>query len=371
MRGWRLVHSWTSLACTGFLLMLCLTGLPLIFQEEIDRWTGAAIEVPALPAGTPHAVPSRVLQAGLDAYPGLVAQFMVWPEDEPDIVLLNLAARRPAPRGTQRIVAVDARTAEVLGEKRIYEGVMRAIHTLHADMFLGLPGRLFLGLMGLLLLAALVSGTVLYGPVMRRMAFGTIRRERRRIRWLDLHNLIGIVTLAWAFVVGATGVVNTWTELAVGLWQRDQVAAMTAPYRHLPPPGSLASMDDIVAAARAAAPGMAPAFLAFPGMPSAGPRHFMVALRGESAVARRLLKPVLVDAGTARLVGAGDLPWYMTAILLAQPLHFGDYGGLPLKILWALFDLATIAVLVTGLYLWAARRRAEHRGRSAGLEAVP
>jgi uncharacterized iron-regulated membrane protein len=37
-------------------------------------------------------------------------------------------------------------------------------------------------------------------------------------------------------------------------------------------------------------------------------------------------------------------------------LHFGDYGGMPLKILWALFDLATIVVLISGLYLWFARR---------------
>jgi uncharacterized iron-regulated membrane protein len=47
----------------------------------------------------------------------------------------------------------------------------------------------------------------------------------------------------------------------------------------------------------------------------------------------------------------------MQMLFLAQPLHFGDYGGLPLKILWALFDLATIAVLSSGLYLGLGRRR--------------
>ena len=33
---WAAVHKWTSLVCTAFLLMLCLTGLPLIFHDEID-----------------------------------------------------------------------------------------------------------------------------------------------------------------------------------------------------------------------------------------------------------------------------------------------------------------------------------------------
>ena len=36
IRAWGWIHKWTSLVCTLFLLMLCLTGLPLIFHDEID-----------------------------------------------------------------------------------------------------------------------------------------------------------------------------------------------------------------------------------------------------------------------------------------------------------------------------------------------
>ena len=38
-------------------------------------------------------------------------------------------------------------------------------------------------------------------------------------------------------------------------------------------------------------------------------------------------------------------PLFKPLLLLSQPLHFGDYGKLPLKVLWALLDLLTIAVL--------------------------
>lgn len=38
LRTWYLVHKWTSLISTIFLLMLCLTGLPLIFHEEIEHY---------------------------------------------------------------------------------------------------------------------------------------------------------------------------------------------------------------------------------------------------------------------------------------------------------------------------------------------
>jgi uncharacterized iron-regulated membrane protein len=66
----------------------------------------------------------------------------------------------------------------------------------------------------------------------------------------------------------------------------------------------------------------------------------------------------MVDAASGQLVAARPLPWYLTMILVSQPLHFGDYGGMPLKILWLVFDLIAIAVLISGLVLWCARRGA-------------
>ena len=63
---------------------------------------------------------------------------------------------------------------------------------------------------------------------------------------------------------------------------------------------------------------------------------------------------MLIDAETGQLVSARDLPWYLRALEVSRPLHFGDYGGLPLKIIWTLLDLITIGVLGSGLYLWLA-----------------
>ena len=81
-------------------------------------------------------------------------------------------------------------------------------------------------------------------------------------------------------------------------------------------------------------------------------------------VAERLLTPALIDAETGQLTAMRRMPWYAQALLLSQPLHFGDYGGLPLKIIWAALDGLTMIVIGSGLYLWLARRgkRARVRG---------
>jgi len=53
---------------------------------------------------------------------------------------------------------------------------------------------------------------------------------------------------------------------------------------------------------------------------------------------------------------------------VSQPLHFGDYGGMPLKIIWAVLDAITIVVLGSGLYLWL--RRSPKPQRQAEAEVT-
>ena len=37
LKGWLWVHKWSSLVSTVFLLMLCITGLPLVFSHELNH----------------------------------------------------------------------------------------------------------------------------------------------------------------------------------------------------------------------------------------------------------------------------------------------------------------------------------------------
>ena len=107
----------------------------------------------------------------------------------------------------------------------------------------------------------------------------------------------------------------------------------------------------------AAAAAAISALIAFPGSIFSSKSHYTVFMRGDTPLTSRLLKPALIDAETGKLTDSRDMPWYVTALFISQPLHFGDYGGLPLKIIWALLDVMTIMVLGTGVYLWLRRRK--------------
>ncbi|MFC7396913.1 PepSY-associated TM helix domain-containing protein [Chelatococcus sp. GCM10030263] len=366
-KAWIFVHKWSSLICTLFMLLLCVTGLPLIFHHEIDHLLGAPEPSP-VHDGAPLLALDRIVAAGEAQLPGQVVQYIFWEQDEPAMAGLIMNHAPGAHPNDSRTMTFDGRSGELL-DGNSGSGPMLVLLRLHVDMFAGLPGKLFLGAMGLLFIGAVVSGIVLYGPFTRRLSFGTVRKDRsRRLRWLDLHNLLGIVTMVWALTVGATGVLNTWAELMLNHWRTNQLAEMTAPYRDKPIPGVHISLDTVVANARKALPGMVPQFVAFPGTLFSSNHHFAVFMRGDRPLTARLLKPALVDAETGSVTDARDLPWYLTALLISQPLHFGDYGGMPLKIIWALLDLVTIVVLGSGLYLWWKRRQSLAAQRPAALE---
>jgi uncharacterized iron-regulated membrane protein len=372
IKTWSWLHKWSSLVCTVFMLLLCLTGLPLIFHHEIGHLLGTEVEAPEMAKGTPHVSLDKILEVGRSKHPDRVVQFSSPDEENPDIWFVTLTPT-PDPTDDFRSVAIDARTGGVLAQPRFDEGFMWVMFKLHVDLFAGLAGKLFLGLMGLLLLVAIVSGVVLYAPFMRKLDFGDVRRDRsRRVKWLDLHNLLGVVTLVWAFVVGATGMINTWADLMIKYWQYDQLSHILAPYKGQPtvPVAERASVQKSYEVALAHAPGTKLAFIAFPGTAFSSPHHHTFFLRGETPLTSKLLQPVLVDAKTAQVTAAPKLPWYLTALLVSQPLHFGDYAGMPMKILWALLDLATIVVLGSGLYLWFKRRAPQPLTQEAGV-ALP
>lgn len=352
--AWFLIHKWTGLVSTAFLLFLCVTGLPLIFHEEIDDWLSPPAPLPVVAASATPLDLDQLVARALVSRPGEVPLYMSFDTDRP-VVNVTSGPAPDAPAAAMHFQSLDRRTGAVLPARG--GGVMDTVLELHTDLMLGLPAELMLGFMGLLFAAALVSGVVLYAPFMTRLPFGTVRREKSaRVRRLDRHNLLGVVTLAWAIVVGLTGTINTLVLPVTEWWKADQLAAIAAPgpvarYR----PGTLQpAMDRVLAAA----PGTRPQFVAFPGVAFSSDRHLAIFLQGATPLTARLLTPGFIDAGTGRLDAVRPMPWYMAALLLAQPLHFGDYAGLPMKLLWAVLDLLVIAVLWTGLRLWFGRRAA-------------
>lgn len=364
LRRWLFVHKWSSLVCTAFLLLICLTGLPLVLRHEINAMLDDGLPYASVPAGTKALSVDALIETSRRMYPGETILSVFIDDDEPKIVVFLAASWEAfkANRNAMHSIRFDAHTGQVLQQTKPFgqDGLtfLQWMLALHRDLFAGLPGELFMAVMALLFVVAVVSGAAVYGPFMRRLDFGTVRASRSpRLRWLDLHNLLGVVTLAWALVIGITGVINELSTPLAALWRETEVRAMLAPWQDKPLPltSELSSPQAAFDAVKAANPEMTVTSVVFPGSPFGSPHHYVVWTRGREPLTSHLFSPVLVDARSGELVATVVMPWYLRALEVSRPLHFGDYGGLPLKIIWVLLDIVTIVVLASGLYLWLAR----------------
>lgn len=365
-RSWRFfhlnlwLHRWSSLVATPLFLVLCVTGIILIFHHEIDEALGFVPTVASqakvedyrsldalIPAGQTSAPGFRILGAAIDTkeHPGLVALFYV-PAEEKGF-------------GKEKMIFVNGLTGAVIEAPEPDDTPTGFLLTLHANWFLGPAGELIGAFIALLVMISLITAIFVYAPYVRRITFGVIRFGRgSRLVQLDWHNFIGIVVLGWALVVSLTGFALGFSTIATGLWQMNELGDIKArlaggePVNVLAPPiGPQAAWD----AARQA--GWEPSFLVYPDSEFSPRNHYTIALNGAEGLDEHLTRVALVDARTGELTETHELPWYLKALFLSAPLHFGDYGGLPLKILWCLCSILTLFITGNGAWLWWQRRK--------------
>ncbi len=358
VKTWYRVHKWTSLICTLFLLMACVTGFPLIFHDELGPLLNHEVRPAEMPAGSPSASIDRMVEQAKRRMPEMMPYSVFLDDDEPRVLVYFTPT--PKPKKFQRVV-FDAHTGQPLEQGPLGKDLLSRLLLLHSALFLELPGELLMGLMALLFVISLVSGALVYGPFMRRLSFGTYRTQPARLRWFDLHNLLGMTALAWMLVVGTTGVMNALSTPLFGLWRAQVMPKLLASYAGKPPVGHLGSVDDAFTETARLLPNRQVTSLLFPNAIIASPRHYVIWTKGTSPVTSRLFTPVLIDVENGKATVADGLPWYLRTLEVCRPLHFGDYGGLPLKVIWALFDLIAIVVLGSGVYLWLSRKSGVER----------
>ena len=354
-RRWTFLHRWSSLFCTLNLLLLSVTGLLLIFHHEIDEMLGTLPEVHA--AGENMQPIEKLVQAARDARPGWHPMSYAEDEDHPGRVYVTMAPEGVKDFSQSQFVILDGFSAKI-ADVQLDETFSYQVLMLHANLFAGFIGELYLALVGIAFFIALVSGAVLYAPFMRSYLFGMIRRDRgARRKQLDLHNLIGIATLAWCSVVCLTGIVLELTKPLLMIYQSGDLAAMTAPFKDKPAPKKIVPIDQALLTAQEAWPAHKLKFAIFPGTQLSGEHHYTFFMAEETGVASRVPKLTLIDAATGQLTEARNAPWYIQALFVSGPLHFGDYAGLPLRLIWATFTVLTIILCITGLWLFILKLR--------------
>ncbi len=211
---------------------------------------------------------------------------------------------------------------------------------------------------------------ILAHPRVLKDAFHLRLGGSRRLQEADLHNRLGIWALPFHVVIALTGALLGLSTLIVGvlamLLYRGDTAKVYGLFIDAPPavnaaPAPLPPLATLLAEARHRAPGAEPHQLIIENAGRIDARITVTSERDRLLVPQdttsfdaigRVLKdehPRDLVAGTRILGGIGQL-------------HFGWYGGSPVRIIYGLLGLALCVLTSSGVTIWLARRR--DRGRA-------
>ncbi len=355
-------HSALGLAFAALIYVVCFSGSIAVFTYEFIRWEQPAR--PVLHAVSPQAA-DAAFRAVLAKNPKAHDLFIRLPEPSSP----RLSVHGDDAQGGEHTWYADA-TGKLAGEQKTpWSNFQATLHTV-----LHLPrawGGFIVGLTGVALLSSLVSG-VLSHPRVFKDAFAFRWGGSKRLQEADLHNRISVWGLPFHLIVSLTGAFLGLTLIIVGVlamatFKGDTskaYALFTGPsVKDDPRPAAqVISIETVLDNLKARYPNARPTY-AYVEHPGETGQHASVNLVTEGRLSRG--ETVVVD-GAGKILGevgyeSGSVG--MRVLSTMTPLHFGWFGGWPIKVAYLLLGLGLTSVTSSGVAIWLARRR--DKGRPA------
>lgn len=356
----RKLHLWLGLLAGLVLVPIGLTGGVLVFHDELDAALYPEL-VRVTPAGARLDADAAVAAVAA-AFPGAEVARMELPQAPSDPYEVIL-------RGDGRQVYVNPYTGTLLGSRLPGETLTGWLFELHVHLLAGERGKQAVGVAGLLLLVLGLTGLVLWWRGRRHLRRGLLiawRASARRVNY-DVHNVVGFWTVLPLLVVAFTGAGLVFYGAFSGLAHTltgtaPPAAAPVSVHRSGVPPPALATL---IERAQAALPAGTPARIDFPAGREAA---FRVRLRVPGELHPIGLSMVYLDRYSGEVLRAENalaVPAARRFGYLFYPLHIGSYGGLAVRLLYALLGAIPAVLFGTGVVIWYARWRKQRRKQPA------
>jgi uncharacterized iron-regulated membrane protein len=344
-------HTWIGLLVGIPMYLVCLSGTLAVFYQELERW-----EQPQVAEDT--AYEPAAIQRAYDAAVGRITQ-----KTEHMFVQLPTADMPRAAVSSAHEGWFINRDG-TLGKAVAHEWTHLLIN-LH--LYLHLPanvGLLIVSTLGAMLCGLIVSGFLAH-PRLFRDAFHLRLEGSRQLEQADIHNRLSVWGAPFHLMIGVTGAYFGLAAIMVGIFASvyfggDRKAAMTAvfgPEPTLSQAVETAAVGNALDTLHTVAPhDQTPFFITVDGVGTPG-QFIMIG----TSVPHRLTfaEQYRFDAAGNYLDKAGTSDGEAGRQIAASVyrIHFGAFGGLPVKVLYFVFGLALTVVSVTGINIWLARRK--------------
>lgn len=346
-RTWWKVHQWAGLKLSIFMSFILLTGTLATVSNEID-WLitpGARVD-PGTVTGTTN-WPAIAEQAAAAVPEDYQVTWISGPIDPWWAARVSVVDDK----GRQRLLLAHPTTGAIQDSRSVITAQL-ILRRMHRHLFL--PGWIGIPLVSALAIPlgiSLVTSFVVY----KRWWRGFLKplRGRDARTWMgDFHRLAGVWTLWFTALMVVT---SLWylVESLGGYAPPAPQAEITSVTRSAPE--IAADLSQSLAAAQEAQPGLRIEHIRFPSERSGA---FVFQGQHRAILVRPRANTVWTDpaSGEVRLIADGtDLSVHQRISEMADPLHFGTFGGIWTKLIWFVFGVLLTGLSISGAAIYALR----------------
>lgn len=342
-RFFKWIHTWAGLTVGVFVAVVCLTGSVIVFRTEIELASS-----PRGNNGAPSVGLSELTRQVGYALPNAHITRVRFPAGagEPFVVQVDSG-------GNQESLICEASTGRVVGT--LNTRFVSWMIDLHRNLLAGKTGRKAVGVVGIVLFTLGITGMLLWLSGARKWkSWISVRPQGSSRRFhFELHRATGLWSFALLVLVSFTG---------IGLAYPD---TFRNAIQHLVPgPAPMKTPRVAKGANKTSRPLDEYLRIGAAAMPDGTPVELRLPENGKGPVDLRLKRPgdlspdgnhVYLEASTAKVLAVSKLaeqPLATRIFSVFSPLHYGEFGGIPIKAVWSLLGLMPSILLVTGLLTW-------------------
>ena len=359
------IHHWAGLYAGILIGILSLTGALAVFIPEID----SLILKYSYEAKSSSSPTSPQIGNSIDSLTNLLPEYSSMtirlPQEAGDIAEVDLVVRHEGGELQRYDFFVDAGADRIIGQRNHQNSLANYLRQVHVRLYEGNWGRQLVGIGGIALVVLAVTGLLIYGNFMKRQAWPDVRKKvGMRIIMADWHKLLGISALAFNFVIAITG---AWLGLQPWLMRAFDIKTPNA----YSAPVIMGSAEDralkidwtqVFSSIKKEFPELIPSDI---GVSSNGSATISVRGNISGLVYERNINTLVLSKTDYQPQYTYDVrhkPFSHKFYFVQEALHFGDFGGLTLKIIYAILGLVSGFLSISGFVVYLYRRKKKHVG---------
>ncbi len=346
------IHKWLGLLAGIFILVMSLSGAAIVFDDEIEAFLNRDVVY----------LENTSQPVSLDnAYAEMRKKYENWDARIKHIPntanrAIEIEIRRPDQRRYLYLNPVNGKILRDLDSNKTFSHWMLKLHyQLHAGFF----GEIIAFIAGFMLLGSLITGFWFYRKSVWKTLTFKMRPRFKKMKTLssELHRTIGVWALIFNFLTALTGFIL----LLIIVDSHAGKLGKTEPVPN--PPAIEVSLNKIVAKAKRSYPGFKPSYISMPKQPEG-----KIRLYGNTDTDLPIhyefsnyvqYNPLTGEETKSFFVK--NQAWHLHLLSFTYPLHFGNWGGIFVKLLYTFFGLAPALLSITGFIIWQQRSKRQKK----------